>query len=176
VPCLFLILILTGITVYKDYGITWDEEPQREIGMVALKEISKKTNIKLFNDTQLELIPNISTYKHRDYGPLIEMLLVSLEKIFNVKEFNEIFLLRHLSTYLLFVLGLYFFFKISQKRFNYWKIAVFSLFLLYLTPRIFGNAFYNTKDIGFLTIYTISIYSLQTLFFEKKPFLFHCMP
>ena len=42
-PCLFLILIFIGIAVHKDYGITWDEEPQREIGMVALKEISKKT-------------------------------------------------------------------------------------------------------------------------------------
>ena len=37
-----------------------------------------------------------------------------------------------------------------------------------LSPRIFGESFYNSKDLGFLSFFTISLYTLQRFYSEKK--------
>ena len=41
----FGILILVGTTIYKDYGISWDEPEQRLSGLVSLKYVGEYFDI-----------------------------------------------------------------------------------------------------------------------------------
>ena len=38
-PVLFLIMLVTGIMVFRDYGISWDENTQRNSGIVFFNHI-----------------------------------------------------------------------------------------------------------------------------------------
>ena len=162
-----MLFIFIGFFLFQDYGITWDEESQRKVGMVSLKEMSNKTGLAILKKNEAENIPDISNFIDREYGPFFEIILVASEKALGLKDFREIFQTRHLLIYFIYLVGLYFFFRVSNERFNDLQIALISVFLLYLTPRIFANSFYNSKDVGFLTIYIISIFTLQNLTFKR---------
>ena len=68
--------------------------------------------------------------------------------------------MRHLATFLLFFVSLICFYKIGRDVFkNPWLGLLGTVFLV-LSPRIFADAFYNSKDLGFLSGFIIAIYSL----------------
>jgi len=108
---------------------------------------------------------------HEKYhGPAFEMLLIFLEKSFHLADSRDIYLLRHLATFLLFYLSVFFFYLLCKARFGDWRIGLLGSALLILSPRIFADSFYNAKDLPFLSMFLISIYTLVT-FLEHKTWL-----
>ena len=88
-----LILILIGFTVYKDYGISLDEEITRENGIVTIKYLyeflfpQSAENLKLIQN-----VPNLSEYWQKQYGTFFEVLVIAtIEILLKVKDFSEIF-------------------------------------------------------------------------------------
>jgi len=101
------------------------------------------------------------THGERYHGPVFEMFLVGIEKVFNLtKDPRALFLMRHLITFLLFYTGLIFFYLLCNRRFGNWKISLLASFFFILSPRIFAHSFYNSKDLAFLSIFIISIYTM----------------
>ena len=107
----FPFLLLLSLNVYKDYGISIDEESTRINGLVSLNYIcefffpEREFNFQLVNN-----IPDLNTYPFREYGVLFEIILILIVEVFlGVKEFSEIFYLRHLLTNFLFLVSLIFF-------------------------------------------------------------------
>ena len=78
-------------------------------------------------------------------------------------------LFRHLITFLLFYLATIFFYLICRQRFKSYSLALLSTLFLILSPRIFAHSFYNSKDLAFLSIFIISIYTLEK-FLQKRSF------
>jgi hypothetical protein len=74
---------------------------------------------------------------------------------------------RHLFTFAFFAFSVFIFFLLGKKIFKDWKIGLLGALFLIISPRIFAHSFYNPKDIPFLSVYIISIYTLL-LFLEKK--------
>lgn len=154
VVILFFILILfLGLNIYKDYGISWDETAQRETGLTIYNYVFEG------NQALLE-------YKDRDYGAGFELPLIMAEKLLNLDDSRDIYLMRHLANFLLFYLSVIFFYLLCKEHFNDWKMGLFGSLLLILSPRIFADAFYNSKDLAFLSVFIISIYTLIK-FLEK---------
>ena len=155
---LFTILIFIGLILYKDYGISIDEKINRYNGLVNLKYLfeffSIPTNNDLFNN-----IENLSDYADKYYGAVFEILNVFfIEILLKKNEINEIFFLRHLLNHFIFIISLIFFFLICQEIFKNKILSTFSFLLLYSTPRIFANSFYNGKDLVFLSLFIIMTY------------------
>lgn len=150
----FLLLLLIGFFSYQSYGISWDEPAQHDIGMLTYNYV---TGI----DSLLLSDPN------RFYNLNIEFLLYLPEKWLHLHSASQIYLSRHIGTYLFFWIGTIFLFLLAKKLFRSAGYGFLAIFILMLTPRIFAHAFINSKDIPLLTFCTISIYAL--ICFLEKP-------
>ena len=83
---------------------------------------------------------------------------VLLETILNIENSKNYFLMRHQATFVIFFISSIYFHFIIKSRFKN-KIIIFFGFLLYISsPRIFGDSFYNNKDLIFLSLVTVSLY------------------
>ena len=60
----------TGLIIFSDYGISWDEVNERYSGFVTLNEIYKKLNLNI-----LQGYPDLSSYIYREYGVLFNLPL-----------------------------------------------------------------------------------------------------
>ena len=157
ITCLFFIILFgIGLSIFSDYGISWDEKFQRDYGHTVYNYIFK-------GDEKL--------FSHRDryYGPVFEVLLVFIEKVFNLSDSRDIHLMRHLATFLIFFTGVCFFYQLCKYRFQNWEIGILGSLFLILSPRIFAHSFYNSKDIPFLSLFIVSIYTLVR-YLDKKTF------
>lgn len=152
----FAAYLLVGVGIFKDYGISNDEPTERNKGIMAVRYA-------MFRDQEL-----LTHKDSRHYGTAFEMLLVAIEKILNLtKDPRAIYLMRHLVTFLLFYTGVFFFYRLCKYRFRSWKIGLLGCLFLILSPRIFAHSFYNPKDVPFLAMFIISIYTL-TKYLDKK--------
>lgn len=156
VVCLFFAAYLfIGISIFKDYGISWDEHQSRKNGLMAANYVVKGDQ-RLF------------AYRDRYYGTAFEILLFGIERILNLsKSPRATFFMRHLLTFLLFYTGVLFFYRLCKYRFGSWKIGLLGSLFLILSPRIFAHSFFNSKDIPCLVMFIISIYTLIR-YLDKK--------
>ena len=154
----FALFLGVGLFIVKDYGISYDEVRSRKNGIISLDYIVKKDQTLLI-------------YGDRDYGTFFEIVLVALERGLHLTDNSRaLYLMRHLVTFLLFYLGIIFFYLLCQKSFNSWQIALGGCLFLILSPRIFADAFYNSKDIPCLSLFIICTYTLIN-YLENKTFV-----
>ena len=154
----FVAFFFTGIVVFDDYGLSWDEGHQRDLGTTAAKYIVRGDQKFL---------------QHRDkyYGTIFEVSLVAIEATLNLsKNPRIVYFMRHLITFLLFYIGVFFFYLLCKHRFNRWEIGLMGSLFLIFSPRIFAHSFYNSKDIPFLAIFIIAIYTLIWYLNNKTTF------
>ncbi len=152
----FVGLFITGLFVFSDYGIYWDEEVQRtQIGTINYNYIVTGDNT--------ALLANF----HKYYGPAFEVLLSAAEDFFNVTEQRSIYLLRHAICFLSFFSAAACFYLVSYKLFKKYSIALLAVVMLVLSPRIFADSFYDSKDLSMLCFCVIAAYTMF-LFIEKQ--------
>lgn len=147
-----------GFIIHDDYGIAWDELAQRRIGATTYNYV--------FNDSN-----RLLKYKQKDHGVAFELPLYILEKQLNITDTKTIFNFRHLATHLFYLIGVVFFYFLLKKHFNRRDLALLGAVFLLFSPRIYGHSFFNTKDLPFLVLFIISLYTLL-LGFEKKAGIF----
>ena len=80
-----------------------------------------------------------------------------LELIFKLDNPKDYYELRHYLNFLFYFVGCIYFYKILDLRFDRF-ISFFGTCFFILSPRIYGDGFYNMKDIVFLTFFVISYY------------------
>ena len=150
----FLAFLVIGLVVFDDYGVSWDEPRSRLNGIVTVKYLVQKD-------------PLLLNYEDRYYGVVFESFLVGVEKALSLTDVRQIYLMRHLLTFLTFYLGVVFFYLLTKNQFKSWKIGLLGCLFLILSPRIFAHSFYNSKDIPFLAMFIVSIYTLFK-YLDKK--------
>lgn len=156
---LFLLFSIIGICSVNAYGIAWDECEQRNIGEVCYNYIFKNDLYYL-------------GYIARDHGAIFEFLLLIIEKITNITEFRNIYIMRHIVTHLFFLLSALYFYKLIFLNYNNKKLALLGFLLLVIHPTIYGHSFFNSKDIPFLSMFIICFYQFALAFKEKKYYQF----
>jgi len=144
---LSLLLLLIGICffIFWDFGLSWDESAQRDLGEVTYNYIFHSCN-------------KYEEYHDRDYGVAFEFPLIVLEKTLKLKDTRTVYLLRHVITHLFFLLAAFYFYLLVKLLFDNEWLAILGFLLLVLHPRIYGHSFFNTKDIPFLSMMIISFY------------------
>jgi hypothetical protein len=149
-----LSLFFLGIEIYSDYGLSWDEPTQLQLGIQNFRYIFKGD-------------PSLLMNKDRWYGPLFEIFLIAAQSRGSL---DRIFLSRHLLNFLAFFIGCIAFYLLAKKFTRNGWFGLIGVICFIISPRIFADAFYNTKDIPFLTAYTICLLSLLWFVEKPKPF------
>ena len=113
-------------------------------------------------------VPNMTDWNEQ-LGVIFDLPAAFLEILLKINDSREYYLMRHLINFLIFFTSSYFFYLIVKKRFNSWIMGILGSTFLFLSPRIFAESFYNNKDIIFMSLFIINIYS-AILFLEKPNF------
>ena len=161
---LFSIFFLIGLLTFRDHGIWSDEEFQRFSGFYWLNYVLSFTSFdELKNITALKIdqiidftIQNPKYYPY--YGVIFDLPAAFLELIFQIEDSKNYFYLRHFLNFTFFFVGSIFFYKLLLNRFSNYNVAIIGTLFYILSPRIYGNSFYNNKDIVFLSLITIALY------------------
>ena len=161
----FLTLLGIGLVTFGDYGISFDEPVSRTNGAISLRYVAEKFDIAwLKNDPVLQAITiPLHSYQDRDYGVAFDLPAMFIERLFSLNDSREQYLLRHLLTFLTFFIGIIGLYKAAMLRFMHSGYALLACALLVTSPRIYGEAFYNNKDIVFMSLCVISTYTLIRL-------------
>ena len=160
-----IVPILIAINIYKDFGISIDEESTRYHGLVSLNYVIEFFGLHF---EPFKNIKSLETYEYREYGVLFEILSAILENIFKINSYQDIFYFRHLYVHIIFFISIIFFYRIILNLFDNLYLALAGSTILYTTPRIFAHSFYNSKDIIFLSLFIISIYFFCKFFKNRS--------
>ena len=154
VHCIFLFLfgvfLFIGIHIFCDYGVGIDEYSQIALGKVNYERV--------FEGRTGPLAASFDRY----YGPAFETFLYEasplVRRVFGVGVIDS----RHLLEFLFFAGSAFAFYVLLwQMTGSAWYGLLGSL-LLVCSPRMFGQSFFNSKDMGFLSI---GIYLLLSLWY-----------
>ena len=155
---LYLIFFYVGLCSFKDFGVSIDEWEIRIQGFVNLKYIMSAFNLNGANELdKIIKIPVLTSY-YGAHGAYFNTLIAYIEYTFNIKNEQKIFYIAHYLNHLIFLLSNFYFFLIIKNRYNSHVYGIIGALCLFLSPRIFGESFYNQKDILFLSFFIINLY------------------
>lgn len=179
VALILLAYLITGLMVYDDFGVYYDEDVNYFFSRFLVKCVKSAFNNGLEGISDLkasvEYIPTIHHF--REHGPIFEMVLGFIEDIIGFSDSRDVILFRRASTFIVFFISAVFFGKLLI----YFSRDVFSpaagLFLYLFHPRIFAHSFYNATDISLLSFFTISLYTFHRLLYKPsaKNVFFHAL-
>ena len=165
---IIFLIFLIGIYTYKDYGVGIEEHFHRKSGFYWLNFLLNFTDFEFIKKTTEIKLEEIKNFTPRlfpienfgFYGILFDVPLAFIEVFFEINEPKNYFYLRHFSVFMLFLTSAFLFYKIILFRFNNVYLALFGFLIFVFTPRIYGNIFFDNKDIFYLSILTINMFFL----------------
>lgn len=175
VSAYFLFLLAIGILVLPTVGIAWDEPAQRLNAGVSIIEVAKEFSPSLIPENYL-VFTEESWIKGApvDHGVAFDAPVLILEHLLGLQDTRDIYVFHHIMNYLAFLVGTFAIFLIVRFRFKSWKFGLLSSTIFFLSPRIFADAFYNSKDITFMCFLALSSYFVTRflILHSKKAALF----
>ncbi|MBS1624888.1 MAG: glycosyltransferase family 39 protein [Bacteroidetes bacterium] len=148
---IILSYLIIGFFAVADYGLNWDDSFQRDNGL---------NNWKYLSGEDRHLLP---ASLDRYHGPVVELMMIGMEKALHLDDKHDIFLARHRFCFILYVLGVLVFYLLCRRLFGSGWLALTGMLLLILAPRMFGEAFYNPKDTPFLAANIFAFFTLLLL-------------
>ena len=143
----FMIYLIAGLFLFKDYGVSGDEPISHLRGELTYNYLES-------GDRALFELS-------RAYGGIFDLFLVVAQKVLPCNdESRNVYFMRHLLTFLFFYVGVFFFYCLGSYSFKSWKMGLLGSLFLILSPRIFSHSFFNAKDIPCLAMFIVSIYTM----------------
>lgn len=140
----FVLLALLGIYLHRDYGIAWDEPWQVRHGSVLWSFIFEGNDGLLMD-------------RARYHGTLVPFAWFAMEKLGLFADPQQLYFARHLGNFALYYFGIIGFYFLCRRGFGAWTWALLGAAFLVLSPRLFGHAFFNPKDVPFLSFFIWAI-------------------
>lgn len=162
----FVVYLLAGVLIYSDYAVSWDEPTSRMNGLVNLKYVDGVVGSGALQE-ELRSIPDLSTWQDRDYAVAFELPLAAAERLTGV-EGERIWPLRHLLTLVLSALGVFAIYRTARLAYANQAVALAAAILMALSPRVFAESFYNSKDIAFMAAMAISTWTLTRVLISGR--------
>ena len=163
----FLSILLCGILSFKDYGISLDEKWHRDNGLFYYEYVKNffdgpnssitKNTEKIINESIKEggAIVGVPSVQPVVFDLISEFFIEKL----NIKSSKDIYQFRHLLNFIFYFIALYFFYKLISRRYKSYFYPLIGVLFLFLSPRFFAESFYNQKDIFFLSLTIINMYT-----------------
>jgi len=172
--------LFISFLIYKDYGVSWDEMFQRSGGAVNAKYIYDNFISNIFSfffnnaSVKLENINSLDNWINEKnlqayYGVAFDLPAVLIEFFFLgiTDDTEKIYQLRHFLTFLVYFLGVLALKNNVTRIFSSELLGLLSLIFIILSPRFFAEAFYNSKDIVLMSIFSLGMLTLTK--FINKP-------
>jgi len=160
----FIFLFVVGIYSFDEYGVSFDEESYRDNALIDYNFIK---NI-FFNYGSINFRETFNEYflKAGKFSSFFYIIVFFTNDL--VKDYNNIDLYKiaHLLNFSIFILACYCFFKIVLIRFKSKIYSYLAVLILFTTPRIFAESFFNNRDIYYLSINLINLYFVQKIFLK----------
>lgn len=164
----FAVYLCFGLLTFKDYGIGVDERIERDSTLINYKYMFPSVRGIKTDTVDFENLPELPEWKDRYYGTALQQPAVMIEHLFGFHlNYRQIFLVKHLYTFVMFFIASIFFYHLAKGLLGERKWAFLATVMLVLSPRIFGEAFYNMKDLYFVSAFIVNLYFV--LGFLKKP-------
>ena len=158
----FLVYLVLGMGIYRDYGISPDEPTERVSTLVNVKYIMNYLGIEKADEIE---VPDLPDYEYRYYGTFLQMPTTVFEK-YN-EDLGVVFRGRHLYTFFLCMAGYAAFFLLCRMLFQSNLPAILGTGMLALYPRFFAEQFYNIKDMVFVSTFMIAMFASVKLIESK---------
>ncbi|QIL77069.1 ArnT family glycosyltransferase [Hymenobacter sp. HDW8] len=160
----FGLLVLLGLLLHRDYGVSADEANNHLNGLVSAKYLAQLVAPELVaRQASSHLIPDIRTFADADHGVAFELPLALLSFVFTHGNSQAFYHLRHFCVFLVFLVGVWALYRLATLRWRDWRLGLVSAGLLVLSPRFFAESFYNGKDIVYMALFTLAMYTLTRL-------------
>ena len=160
----FGLLALLGVALTRDYGMSWDEPADRLNAFVSAKYVALRLAPELARQqARFADIPDLRQHRDADHGVLFLLPWVGLEALLPGSDPAEWAYRRHLVGFLLFAAGSWAVYRLGTTRLGSWRWGLVGAALLVLSPRIFAEAFYNYKDVVFLSLFALAMLTLTRL-------------
>lgn len=153
---IFVGFFFLGIHIYQDYGLSIDEATVWRYGNIVLNYVFQGDQALMRSGDKM-------------YGPIFAMVGELLVRIVQPQSSRESVLLWHLLAFLLFYASVVAFYFISLRHFRNRLLALIGCIFLVASPRIFGAAFMDPKDVPFLSLNIIAFLTL-ILFLQKRSY------
>jgi hypothetical protein len=150
-------LLLLGGLLFADYGTSWDEPIDRLNGLVSLSPGWAE------RQPALQHVPALGGHPDNDHGVAFELPLALFDVLRPGHDMRTYYLVRHAAVFLISLVGVWALFRLATWRFRDERLGLAAAGLLVLSPRFFGESFYNGKDLVFVAFFTLGIYTLVRL-------------
>jgi hypothetical protein len=157
----FGLLLSIGIATYRDYGMGWDEGHMFFLGEITYDYVFAR-----------QPWPAPENLPHRSipfYGPAFELALTSARHLTKTIDIRNILFQRHVLTFLFFVGGVAAFVALARRHTQDWRWGIAAGLLLVLHPRLYADAFYNSKDIPALVTFVFGMFTLLRFMQTRTP-------
>lgn len=167
--CFFLFILLLGLSIYRDFGLTCDEPLDRNTAVANLKYI---LSFILSSDEARALIPeydsvpSLADFVDHDYGVVFHLPAYLVELLFFSDNYQEAFKARHLLNFLYVYTGLIFLYCAVKNLFASRALGIAVVLMFLVTPRFFAESFYNGKDLIVVAFACMQLWTL-TLILKK---------
>lgn len=141
-----LIFLIAGLILIKDYGASADEHIQIETGHMLWKYLCQKFHRNV--PTALKDAPELYGSQNGFYGQAatFPMLVIEAAKGFTL-DISTVVRIRHYWNFFTFFAALCCFSASAARICRDYRLSAVWLLLQILLPRIFGDIFYNDRDI-----------------------------
>lgn len=159
----FALYLVLGMAIFADYGGSWDEPLNRDLGQTTLDYLLARAGG--------HPVPwaTLSQGLVAEQGPFFETILSALEAGLGLQDARSILLMRHLATFLVYWLGTLAFYSLLRIRFGDRRLALAGVALLVLTPRLFAHSFYNSKDSVLSALFMIGMLTMLSFARRQTP-------
>jgi hypothetical protein len=154
VVAFFAFTLLIGLCIARDYGISWDEKAMYVLGEEAY-------------EYALYSKPYPVHTGIRFHGAWFEVLQYAVQEVLGLRFARHIFIMRHMMNYLTFWIALLAIYGIAWKTFRSRGWALIVALMFFLSPRQFGHAFFNGRDIPAMAFFVVKMFTL--LLFVDRP-------
>jgi len=157
-------LLLLGIWLHRDYGVSWDEPTDHQNGSVSGRYVAELLLPGLLRgNPTLATIPPITNYTDNDHGVAFELPVAALGLLLTPGNQQGYFFLRHLLIFFTAVVGIWALYRLGSIYFRREWLGLLAALLLVLSPRLFAESFFNGKDVPFMVFFALGMYTLVRL-------------
>lgn len=160
--------LFCGIFIFRDYGTSSDEINQIEAGHIIWTAICEKLGRPAPDFGNL---PKLNEYYNRYYGQAATFPTVLVEALRHFRmDVSSVVRLRHIWNFLMYFTGLVCLGILTKLRWERNDVTFLLLLIHILTPRLFGETFYNDRDVMLISLFWISLLCFEI--FLRKPGIF----
>ena len=150
-----VLFAVAGASVLNDYGPS---------SMMGRGEHRAAVNLEyiLGNDDSLSN-DDFTVAHNRYYGVAFELPLLLVGRALGLDDPTS-YLFRHYAIHLFWLCGGFACFLLARRLFDNGPLAFIAMVLFLLQPRVYAHAFFNTKDVPFLSMFMIALYLVHRAF------------